>query len=147
MASLLDVFISTSAGFLAGIVGSSVNERLKSGVVAVEAELVRLDDLHDKISEVLSLPTAVDRVLPLREVSSIRRRLGINFRSLMPDSRAYCRVSGLLSQLDRVIGRAEDGHGLSAAVQTELDTIVASIRHNTKHASVSARAWWLLRGQ
>jgi len=146
LSGIVDTLISAAVGFAAGMVGSTVNERLKSGVGSLEAELKRLDDLHDKITSLLLTPPA-ERISLLREATAMRRRLGINLRALVTDAPAFQSISQRLSRLDRVIGDAEDGAPSTPEREQELEEIARGVRQAVKSRSVLSGSWRLLRGR
>lgn len=141
------------AGFGAGLVGAliteiaktALNERLKSAVDALEAELTRLNGLHDDLLALLDSPPTGERGAGARKVFGVRRRVGINLKELIHDELAFAEIGRELSRIDRLIKAAEDGEMLDDAREEELDGVVLRLRRLVRRRSNQRRAYRALR--
>lgn len=145
MASIGLALLSSCLGLVGGVAGACTIERLKAGVANLEVELQRLESLEDNLLDALySDPNAPDRTTSLRQISQIRRRLGINLRRKIVASSPYAACSAELVMLDGFIGDAEDGRIPKS--QSDVEGSFARLRSHLMKASRTARAFALLRG-
>lgn len=145
MASFTLTLVSSGLGLLGGILGACAIERLKAGVATLEVELQRLESLEDNLLDVLySDPNDPNRTALLRNISQMRRRLGLNLRRKIVESNSYTACAAELVLLDIFIGDAEDGRSPSS--DSEVERSFARLRHLLTTSSRTARAFAVLRG-